>query len=200
MAADDPFALALQAVRDLQSASKKPLAIILSGHNGSGKSTFWYRRLANDLKIPLVNADRLMLSVLPERTKSGRLPRWAEKLRDSDQAWMRVAQGGVMAFVQTAMFAKVPFAIETVFSHWKKRADGRIESKIDLIKDLKKAGYFVLLIFVGLASAELSILRVQTRKAEGGHDVPNRIASAPPEIAVWLDVVDKDSRVDRGRR
>ncbi len=48
-----------------KAADNKPVAIVLAGHNGSGKSTFWYDRLADDLQIPLVNADRITLSLLP---------------------------------------------------------------------------------------------------------------------------------------
>jgi predicted ABC-type ATPase len=77
----------------------------------------------------------------------------------------------VQAFVGHAMQSKVPFAMETVFSHWRERPDGSIDSKIDLIRDMKVAGYFVLLIFVGLTDVDLSILRVQTRVAENGHAV-----------------------------
>jgi predicted ABC-type ATPase len=69
------------------------------------------------------------------------------------------------------MQAKVPFAMETVFSHWEPQPDGTIASKLDLIRDMRAAGYFVLLIFVGLTNVELSILRVQTRVAENGHNV-----------------------------
>lgn len=49
-----------------QIATDKPLAIVLAGHNGSGKSTLWYAKFADALQIPLVNADRLTLSMLPE--------------------------------------------------------------------------------------------------------------------------------------
>jgi predicted ABC-type ATPase len=64
--------------------------------------------------------------------------------------------------------------METVFSHWYVREDGTAESKIDLIRDMQAAGYFVLLIFVGLTSADLSVLRVATRVAEHGHAVPEQ--------------------------
>jgi len=51
------------------------MAFVLAGHNGSGKSTLWYQRLADQLQIPLVNADRLTLSILPEANKkSKKLP------------------------------------------------------------------------------------------------------------------------------
>ena len=43
------------------------------------------------------------------------------------------------------------------------------------------AGYFVVLLFVGLATAELSILRVETREQLGGHGVPvNKLRSRFP--------------------
>ena len=112
-----------------------------------------------------------MLSILPETGSDGTLIPWAQSLRDTDQSWMKVAQDGVQAFVGHAMQSKVPFAMETVFSYWEELPDGTVHSKLDLIRDMQAAGYFVLLLFVGLANVELSILRVQTRVAEHGHDV-----------------------------
>jgi predicted ABC-type ATPase len=164
---------AIRKVQDEQRKSGKPLAVVLAGHNGSGKSTMWYRQLASRFQIPLINADRMMMSILPEAPGDDRLPKWASELRDSNQSWMHVAQQGVKAFVAHAMVANVPFAMETVFSHWKSRPDGSIESKIDLIHEMQEAGYYVLLIFVGLTSSDLSIARVSTRVALGGHAVPD---------------------------
>jgi predicted ABC-type ATPase len=143
--------------------SGKPLAVVLAGHNGSGKSTLWYRRLAQQLQIPLINADRMMLSVLPVPTEQEPLPQWAVRLRDRDESWMAVAQKGVEAFAAHAIGVQVPFAMETVFSHWKKLPNGKVQSKVDLIKKFQKAGYFVVLLFVGLANKQLSIARVNTR-------------------------------------
>lgn len=154
-----------------QRKTKKPLAIVLAGHNGSGKTTMWRKILSDQLQIPLVNADRMMLSILPEPLSDGALEDWARNLRDTDEAWMEVAQKGVQSFVGHAMQRKVPFAFETVFSYWEPQQDGTIASKLDLIHDMQAAGYFVLLFFVGLTNVELSILRVQTRVADNGHDV-----------------------------
>jgi predicted ABC-type ATPase len=165
------LAQAVAQVLEAQRKTKRPLAIVLAGHNGSGKSTMWRRSLAGTLQIPLVNADRMMLSILPEPGEDGHLPGWAATLRDTDRGWMGVAQQGVNAFVGHAMGAKVPFAMETVFSYWEELPDGRVLSKIDLIKEMQVAGYFVLLFFVGLASPELSVLRVATRVTEGGHGI-----------------------------
>ncbi|MDB5596618.1 MAG: hypothetical protein JWM36_3579 [Hyphomicrobiales bacterium] len=154
-----------------QAASLKPLGVILAGHNGSGKSTMWREHLSGKFQIPLVNADRMMLSILPEPRRK-RLPKWAAQIRDDDESWMRVSQKGVEAFVANAMINKVPFAMETVFSHWRELPEGRIESKITLIEQMQAAGYFVLLCFVGLENAAQSVARVETRVSTGGHAVP----------------------------
>ena len=111
-----------------QIASGKPLGVILAGHNGSGKSTMWRAHLSPKLQIPLVNADRMMLAILPEPDEVGFLPPWAATLRDSNEGWMRVAQQGVEAFVVQAIVNNVPFAMETVFSQWIVRPDGSISS------------------------------------------------------------------------
>lgn len=163
---------AMNRVLKAQRQSAKPLGIVLSGHNGSGKSTMWRKHLSAKLRIPLVNADRMMLAVLPEPNRKKRLVRWAAELRDADPSWMRVAQKGVEAFVAQAIANKVPFAMETVFSHWRERPDGAIDSKIQLIEQMQQEGYFVLLCFVGLSNASLSVARVRTRVARGEHDVP----------------------------
>jgi len=195
---------ALGSVLAEQRASDRPLAVILAGHNGSGKSTLWYGRLADRLQIPLVNADRMMLSILPEADSGTRLPRWAANLRDHNDSWMAVAQAGVQGFVTHAMAAMVPFAMETVFSHWKKLPDGAYDSKITLIRQMQDAGYFVLLVFVGLTSAELSLARVQTRVAQGGHAVrPNKVLARFPRtqhaIGQAVSVADAAIMVDNSR-
>ena len=161
---------AVSIILERQKEKRKPLAVIVAGHNGSGKSTMWNERLSATVQIPLINADRMMLSILPD-ARDHDLPNWAKHLRDKDESWMRVAQLGVEAFVVQAMAHQVPFATETVFSHWKIISRGKIESKIDRIKDLQAAGYFVLLLFVGLSDIQLSMARVFTRVLAGGHDV-----------------------------
>lgn len=156
------------------AGTPKPVAFILAGHNGSGKSTLWRDRLSEQLRIPLVNADRLTVSILPEPDRNGKLPEWAQKLRDGDERWQRLSQDAVRALVHLVMANKMPFATETVFSHWVQRADGTTESKADLIRELQSAGYFVVLLFVGLVSSDISALRVSQRLQDGGHDVPLR--------------------------
>lgn len=192
---------AVSAILRAQQESKKPLAIVVAGHNGSGKSTFWRYELAPRLRMPLVNADRMMLSILPDEDP---LPTWARELRDHDESWMKIAQKGVEAFVAQAMAHAAPFAMETVFSHWLRREDGTFESKIDLIRQMQDAGYFVLLVFVGLMNVELSVARVATRVMNGGHDVAEvklrgRFARTQRAIGQALDVADAALLTDNSR-
>lgn len=195
---------AIDQILHAQRITGKPLAIILAGHNGSGKSTMWRKVLSDRLQIPLINADRMMLSILPEAGSDGALVPWAQSLRDTDQSWMKVAQDGVQAFVGHAMQSKVPFAMETVFSYWEELADGTVRSKLELIRDMQAAGYFVLLLFVGLSNVELSILRVQTRVAEHGHGVETerlirRFPKTQRAIGAALKIADATVFVDNSR-
>jgi predicted ABC-type ATPase len=151
--------------------------------------------------MPLVNADRMMVSILPEPNREGFLVEWAQQLRDTNKSWMRVAQRGVQAFVAQAMGESLPFAMETVFSHWEERPGGVVASKIDLIMDLQEAGYFVLLCFVGLSNVQLSLGRVLTRVASGGHAVDtqkllDRFPRTQKAIAAAVPVADAAILVD----
>jgi len=55
------------------------------------------------------------------------------------------------------------FSFETVFSH---------KSKLDIMREAKDKGYKVYLYFVSTESPEINKARVASRKAQGGHDVP----------------------------
>lgn len=161
----------------------------------------WYAHLADKFQLPLINADRMMMSILPERQP---LPAWAANLRDKDEDWMGVAQKGVQSFVAQAIAQQVPFATETVFSYWEPLKDGTYASKIDMIRDLQTAGYFVLLFFVGLGHVSLSIARVATRKAYGGHDVArkkleDRFPRTQRAISAALAVADAAILADNSR-
>ena len=117
---------------------------------------------------------------------------------------MGVAQRGVQAFVAQAMAKQVPFAMETVFSHWVDLGNGQYESKIDQIKQMQAEGYYVILFFVGLTSSQLSIARVNTRVSAGGHDVAiNKLTERFPRtqkaISMAAKVADAAILVDNSQ-
>ena len=60
----------------------------------------------------------------------------------------------------------ISFCMETVFSD----PQG---AKLDFLKECRSNGYTVILVFIGLESAELSLGRVIQRVERGGHDVPD---------------------------
>jgi predicted ABC-type ATPase len=76
------------------------MAIVLAGHNGSGKSTLWRDKLGPTLEMPLLNADNLTSSILPNQSP---LPGWAQKLRNDDDRWARMSQEGGRAFKSLVM-------------------------------------------------------------------------------------------------
>jgi predicted ABC-type ATPase len=103
------------------------------------------------------------------------------------------------------MGRQVPFAQETVFSYWEPQQDGKIRSKVDLIHKLQQNHYFVLLIFVGLRDAQLSIARVSSRKAAGGHDVAidrllARFERTQRAVSHAVNIADASILVDNSRR
>ena len=93
----------LQSLLRISAADNKPTAIVLAGNNGSGKSTLWYDQLADGLQIPLVNADRLTLSLLPIPDPNLKLRPWAARLRDQDERWQKLSQDGVQLFMGLIM-------------------------------------------------------------------------------------------------
>ena len=157
------------------------------------------------LQIPLVNADRLTASILPPiDSKTRKLPSWAQALRDDDVRWQSLSQEAVRAFMSLIVEKRMPFALETVFSHWRKKGPKLYESKIDDILKLQSAGYFVVLLFVGLSSNGLSVLRVATRRAQGGHDVPlpkllSRFPRTQRAIGLAAPVADMTLMFDNSR-
>ncbi len=120
---------------------------LVVGPNGAGKSTFVEFVLA-DLRpgVAFVNADVIAAD------------RWP---RDPLSHGYEAAQAAETA--REALLARgESFIAETVASH---------QSKIDLVRRARDAGYYVHLIVVAVPE-EYSIERVRARVAAGGHDVP----------------------------
>lgn len=133
-------------------ADGAPGLVVVAGPNGAGKSTFIELYL-DDLNLPYVNADhiaRVMRSVPPQRPPRDldrRAFEEAERLRDD------------------LLRLRIGFCTETVFSD-------PVGSKLDFLERARAAGFFVVLVFIGLDNAGVSIGRVRQRVAAGGHDVP----------------------------
>lgn len=120
-----------------------PILVALAGPNGAGKSTF-YELYLRGIGLPFLNADNLA-------AESGMDSFEAARVLDKRRAEM--------------IERRESFLTETVFSD----PHG---AKLDMLRAAVEAGFDVRLIYIGLASAELSMHRVAQRVAIGGHDVP----------------------------
>jgi len=84
------------------------------------------------------------------------------------------------------------FAIETTMSG---------NSSIRFMREAAGRGYALILVYVGIASAVLSLQRVRDRVAAGGHDVPieavmRRYPDTMAKLATALGLVDRAYIVD----
>ncbi len=155
----------------------EPLLVVLAGSNGAGKTTFHERYLAL-LPMRFVNADRIAAALSPGNPDAvtARATRYADAMR------------------RDLVERRESFIMETVFSD-------PVGDKIEFIRDAQRRGFAVILLFIGIASAELSAARVAGRVAHGGHDVPDdrliaryprtlanlRAALAFVDVAILLD-------------
>jgi predicted ABC-type ATPase len=146
-------------------ASGEPVLLVIAGPNGAGKTTFFEVTLEEKLRIPFVNADRIART-LPKSARHG--------------APDEVAFHAAALMREQLVASRVSFCMETVFSD-------PVGDKLALLRRAQSAGYFVAMIFVGLASAELSARRVSQRVADGGHDVPaDRLRERYPRVLANL--------------
>jgi predicted ABC-type ATPase len=124
---------------------RRPIVVAVAGPNGAGKSTFFEAHLART-GLYFVNADVLALSL-------GMNPYAAAALADTLRRQL--------------VERRQSFIFETVFSD-------PVGDKLEFLKDVERAGYTVVLIFIGLSSPEISDERVAMRASSGGHDVPRK--------------------------
>lgn len=117
---------------------------IVAGPNGAGKTTLVTHRLVS--RIPVVNADEIahelpLVRGYPDERRAGEI---AIKRRND------------------LLARNADFAIETTLTG---------TSAIRLLRSASSAGYKTTLVYVGLASVDLSVQRVLDRVRQGGHSV-----------------------------
>jgi predicted ABC-type ATPase len=132
----------------------RPIVVALAGPNGAGKSTFFDSHLART-GLHFINTDVLALSL-------GIEPYAAAIMAD--------------ALRRELVELRESFIFETVFSD-------PVGDKLDFLKETERAGYTVLLIFIGISKPEISEDRVTMRVLQGGHDVPtDKIMERYPRV------------------
>lgn len=125
--------------------------VIIAGPNGTGKTTFAREFLVHEADCPVfVNADLIAAGLSPFQPelaafKAGRL---------------------MLAEIKEYVRRGESFAFETTLS-------GRHYAR--MIREWRKNGYRVKLIFLRLASEEIALDRVRNRVAQGGHNLEPEI-------------------------
>lgn len=132
-----------------------PEYIILAGVNGAGKSTLYRSLLSSDKNYALINADEILQSMHGD---------WHSNL-DNLKA-MRAA----VAKLKQELLSGHNVIQETTLASSRKGI-------LKFINLAKKQGYTVRLEYVGLASAELAVSRVQSRVSKGGHGVSSDLVT-----------------------
>lgn len=130
------------------------ILIVVAGPNGAGKSTF-YEEYLRSLDLPFVGADPIARELSPQDPSAVAYD--AAKIAEHRR--------------QELVAAGQSFCMETVFSD--PQGD-----KVAFLRRAQEQGYAVVLIFIGLESAELAVARVLERVDAGGHDVPDAKVTA----------------------
>jgi predicted ABC-type ATPase len=165
-------------------AERRPVAWLIAGINGAGKTTFYEEFLRPKLAAEFVNADEIARS------------RFGGNAAEHAYEAGRLAEARRRELVEE----RSSFIAETVFSH---------PSKLDFLRDLRARGYLVHLIYVHVP-LPLARKRVATRVHLGGHDVPvekirSRYSRVIANLLAAIPLVDRaylydNSRADRLHR
>ncbi|MBU6401689.1 MAG: zeta toxin family protein [Verrucomicrobia bacterium] len=123
---------------------QRPVLVAVAGPNGAGKTTFYHAHL-KPAGLRFLNADEV-----------------ARELNQDVYAAAQVVTQLRLELVRQ----RESFVFETVFSD-------PVGDKLQFLREAAKAGYAVVLCFVGIAGPETSEQRVAMRVSQGGHDVPS---------------------------
>ena len=148
----------------MRHLDRRPVVVALAGSNGAGKTTLFETQL-RPTGLRFLNADLIARELEVDGYEAARI---VTALRTE-----LVAQGE-------------SFVFETVFSD-------PVRDKLEFLRRTARAGYAVVLIFIGIPDAEISQQRVWIRASQGGHDVPAEklIARFPRTLANLAAAIDE---------
>ena len=128
-----------------------PRLYILSGCNGSGKTTASYTLLPEMLECTqFVNSDEFAKSLSPFNPAEASV----------------VASRYMLMRINYLLDRKEDFSIETTLA---------TRSLVGIINTAKESGYTVTILYFWLSSPELAIQRVRNRVLAGGHNIPENV-------------------------
>jgi predicted ABC-type ATPase len=123
---------------------RRPIVVALAGPNGAGKTTFYHAHLA-EAGLRFVNTDVIA----------------------SELGLTGYEAAEAAAAIRGALIARQEsFVFETVLSD-------PVGDKVAQLRSVAEQGYEVVLIFIQIPDAQVSLERVAMRVSQGGHDVPD---------------------------
>jgi predicted ABC-type ATPase len=128
-----------------------PKLYIISGCNGSGKTTASYTLLPDFLNCrEFVNSDEFAKSLSPFNPASASV----------------TASRYMLMKINYLLERREDFAVETTLA---------TRSLIKIVREAQGAGYEVTVLYFWLASPEMAIQRVHDRVLTGGHNIPDPV-------------------------
>lgn len=128
-----------------------PRMYIISGCNGSGKTTASYTLLPEMLECnQFVNSDEFAKSLSPFNPSEASV----------------TASRFMLRKIYYLLDINADFCVETTLA---------TRSLVGIINDAKAKGYSITILYFWLSSPELAISRVKSRVAAGGHNIPEDV-------------------------
>jgi predicted ABC-type ATPase len=125
-----------------------PVLTIIAGSNGCGKSTLTAGSRDKFQQAPILDPDAIAKSIQDS------LPYENSNIEAGKRVLLRAEE---------LIDASQSFTVETTLSG---------STYLRMAERAKRAGFNIMVVFVGTASVEINIQRVKARVAKGGHDVP----------------------------
>lgn len=128
-----------------------PRLFILSGCNGSGKTTASYTLLPEMLECSeFVNSDEFAKALSPFNPAAASV----------------TASRYMLIKVRYLLSRRQDFSIETTLA---------TRSLVEMIRQARELGYTITLLYFWLSSPDLAIARVRDRVLNGGHNIPDEV-------------------------
>ena len=162
--------------------SSSPTCYIIAGPNGAGKTTFANMYIASYIGgMSFINVDNIAHDLSPEGV---------------DNSVNNHASRIFLDLLDKMIGAEKDFAFETTLS-------GR--SYLPRIRDWRISGWSVVLYYLYLPSAAVSVSRVKERVEAGGHDIPidailRRYPKSLANLPLYADVCDMTLCFDNSGR
>ena len=160
----------------------RPVLCVVTGPNGSGKTSTTEKLLANEWA-----ADSVYIN--PDNIAQEKYGDW-----NSEEAVINAAKEATRLRYQ-CLEENTSFVFETVFSS---------QEKLDFLKKAKEAGFFIRFFYVCTNNPQINVLRVTQRFLNGGHEVPiskiiSRYYKSLTLAAQAIQIVDRAYIYDNSR-